>query len=109
MGVYGAFGFYNPKKSRKAPYFYFFFRFSDYKIRISEKLICFHSITIEKLSSDSKIQKLQGHFWKKKKTQGARELHNVGKVIVKNCYCGKLTYQSGMNNFFYIYDALNFF
>ena len=55
-------GFYNPKKSNSAPYF---LRFSDYKIRIGEKLIFFHPITKENTSSDFKIRKSQGHFWKK--------------------------------------------
>jgi len=48
------FRLYNPKKALNAPYI---LRFSDYKIRIGEKLIFFQPMTKEKLSSDSKIQK----------------------------------------------------
>ena len=69
------FGFYNPKKkSRNAPYF---LRFSDYKIRIGEKLIFFLPITKEKLSSDSKIQKSHENFRKK---QGAQEISRWKKL-----------------------------
>jgi len=57
------FKLYNPKKARNAPYF---LRFSDYKIWNCEKLFFFHPITKEKLSSNSKIRKSQGHFRKKK-------------------------------------------
>jgi len=69
-GCLGVFRFYNPNKVRNTPYF---LRFSDYKIRIGEKLFFFHPITKEKLNSNSKIQKSHEQFCKKKKKKKARE------------------------------------
>jgi len=69
-GCLGVFRFYNPNKVRNTPYF---LRFSDYKIRIGEKLFFFHPITKEKLNSNSKIKKSHEQFFKKKKKKKARE------------------------------------
>ena len=92
-GCLGVFRFYNPNKVRNTPYF---LRFSDYKIRIGEKLFFFHPITMEKLNSDSKIRKPHGHFHKKhrahEKVIGWKSKGLYKKTVVGLKFVGAILY-----------------